>query len=187
MIIGFSCWLANFIITLQKYLINILAIIGAKYLIALIVVIALIYFFFLPRNKKKEIIVFSFITLPLIYVIAKIGGLIYYDPRPFISGHFIPLISHSPDNGFPSDHALLASAISMVVIFYNKKVGMALWLLTLLISFSRVYVGVHHAIDVIGSMVISLVAAPLVYYYILVTVLDFPFLKRFFSFLNMNK
>ena len=54
-------------------------------------------------------------------VIALILGHLYYNPRPFVVGNFTPLISHSVDNGFPSDHVLLASAIASILYFFSKK------------------------------------------------------------------
>ncbi len=157
---------------------NTLYIFGAKYFIYLIILAAVICFFFLNREKKKEAIVFSVIALPIIYIVAKIGGTLYYDPRPFIVGHFTPLISHSPDNGFPSDHALLASALAMVAHYFNKKAGIIFWLFAILVGASRVLVGVHHAIDIVGSMIISIVVAAFVYKFIFPRILRSEFYKN---------
>ncbi len=90
--------------------------------------------------------------------ICSAGGSLYYDPRPFVVGHFTPLIPHVPDNGFPSDHALLISAIAMIGMVWNRKLGSALWVLAVLVAAARVYVGVHHTIDVAGSCIISITA-----------------------------
>ncbi|MDE1975615.1 MAG: phosphatase PAP2 family protein [Patescibacteria group bacterium] len=107
--------------------------------------------------------VFAISAALLAYIIGVVGGLLYYDPRPFIIGHFTPLIPHAPDNGFPSDHALLASAIAMIGTIWNRRLGFALWILAVLIAIGRVYVGVHHVIDVCGSFIISILAVLLVF------------------------
>jgi undecaprenyl-diphosphatase len=90
------------------------------------------------------------------YIISRIAGALYFDPRPFVVGHFIPLIAHAADNGFPSDHVLLTGALAMIVWFYNKKLSIVLWVLALLIGWARVYVGIHHTADIVGSIVIVL-------------------------------
>ena len=110
--------------------------------------------------------IFAALTLPLTFIVSKIGALLYFDPRPFVVGHFIPLIPHEPDNGFPSDHVLLCASIAAVVFPSNKYLGIVLLLLTLMVGVARVHTGVHHAIDIIGSLVIALAVAGLVYYVI---------------------
>lgn len=139
-------------------MIDFLFIFIAKYLIIIPPVIAGLYFIYQPLHKKKSILIFSGTTILITGLFALIGGIIYYNPRPFIVEHFIPLISHSSNNGFPSDHVLLASTIATLFSFYNRKVALFLWLTTALIAYSRVFVGVHHLIDVVGSMVISILS-----------------------------
>lgn len=107
--------------------------------------------------------IFAAITLPLAYVVAKIGGKLYNNPRPFVAQHFAPLIPHVPDNGFPSDHVLLSATIAAILYPYSKTVSVFVWILTLYIAISRVYVGVHHTTDVVGSAMIAIVVAFLVY------------------------
>ncbi len=138
---------------------DILIIFSAQYLILFVVLAAAVYFFKQDRKRQKEIVIFAIITLPIIYIAAKIIGVFYYDPRPFVSENIVPLIAHAPDNGFPSDHALLSSAIAFILIFYNRIVGWSMLLLALLIGFSRVLAGVHHSIDIIGAVLISLAVA----------------------------
>ena len=105
----------------------------------------------------------GFIILPVSYIIAKIGSHLFYNARPFVSEGIAPLIQHVADNGFPSDHVLLASAISALFMFLNRRISIWLWVITILIAISRVYVGVHHVIDVVGSILISLLVAGVVY------------------------
>lgn len=133
-----------------------LIIFSAKYLYLLVVVIFSGYFFFIPKNKRKDLILLSVIALPIIFIISRIAALFYFDPRPFVVGHFVPLIPHAPDNGFPSDHALLTSALASVMYFHNKKVSIILWLLTLIIGTARVLAGVHNWIDIFGAIIISI-------------------------------
>ena len=140
---------------------------GARRLTAVMLLIALVYFFKQSREKKIEMAVFATITLPLIYLTAKIASLFYYNPRPFVVGNFVPLIAHAPDNGFPSDHMLLSAAIAVVVYYYNKKVGVLLFVLAVLVGASRVLAGVHHVLDIAGSLVIASVVAFLVYKFVL--------------------
>ena len=132
------------------------AIFTAQYLIFIIIILSIAYFLHRPNTEKKEIIIFSLITLPIIFIISRICAALYFNPRPFINNQFIALIPHKPNNGFPSDHTLLSSAVAMIVWHFNKKIGSFLFILALLVGLARVYVGVHHYLDIFTSLIISI-------------------------------
>jgi undecaprenyl-diphosphatase len=138
---------------------NLLIIFFAKYLVYLLVALSLIYFFLQNKTLKKKIVWLVAFTLPTAFVIAKILSHFYYDTRPFVAGHFIPLISHAADNGFPSDHALLSFSLAFVVFVFNKKWGTTFFLMGIIIGASRIYSGIHSPIDIIGSFLISAVVS----------------------------
>ena len=77
-----------------------------------------------------QLIVGGLIALAL----ARIGGHFYYDTRPFVRDHVKPLFPHAPDNGFPSDHALLTSFLAYSFWRYSKPFALALFVNALLVS-----------------------------------------------------
>lgn len=156
---------------------NDIIIFGARRLTSVMILIALVFFLKLSREKQKEVVVFALITLPLIYLTAKISSLFYCNPRPFVVENFVPLIAHADNNGFPSDHTLLSGAVAAVVWFFNKKVGAFLFALAFLVGFSRVAAGVHHTVDIVGSIAIASAVSFLVYKFVLPFVLKSQFLK----------
>ena len=93
---------------------------------------------------------------PIALALVRIGGHLYYDTRPFVREHVAPLFAHAPDNGFPSDHALLTSFLAFVSFRYTKPVAAALTVNALLVSWARVAAKVHSPIDIVGSFVFSL-------------------------------
>ncbi len=140
-----------------------ITIFGAKYLYLIVMIISFIWFLIQPRLKKKEVLIIVCICLPLIFIISREASRLYYSPQPFVSGHFKPLIPHKADNGFPSHHMLLVSALSSIIFIFNRRAGFALWILALFVGFSRVYAGVHQMIDITGSLLISIISVTLVY------------------------
>ncbi len=139
-----------------------LFILGAKYLYLVIIVIAIIYFIREKKGIQKQIVTVGSIILSLSYVIAKISSFLFYNPRPFVVEKITPLVFHIADNGFPSDHTLLSSSVAFIIFSFNKKLGIILIVLTLLVGLSRVYVGIHHFIDIIGSVIIAGIVTALV-------------------------
>lgn len=133
---------------------NILIIFGAKYLYLVSILIVGYYFFNQPKATKKRIIILGIISLPIAYAIAKIAGLFYYDTRPFVALNFTPIIPHRDDNGFPSDHTLLLSAVASLIYPFHKKISILLWIIAFAVGFARVFAGVHRPIDILGSVAI---------------------------------
>lgn len=133
---------------------NYLVIFSAQYLYLIIAFIGAIVFFIL--RKKKEFLSLMVPSFTLSYLLAKILGSIIKSPRPFFTDHIQPLIPTSTDNGFPSDHTLLAMSIALVVYAYNKKVGIVLIILSLCVGIARILTHSHHPIDIVASIGIAL-------------------------------
>lgn len=128
---------------------------SAKYLYLIIVFIALL-FLIKEKSIRRNILISSAFILPFIFIVSRIASKIYYNPRPFAVEHFTPLIKHAVDNGFPSDHSLISFAFASIIFLFNRKLGFILFLCAFLVGLSRVYVGVHHPIDIFGSFLICI-------------------------------
>ena len=136
-------------------MISTLLVLFGKYLFIFIILLGLIYLYKQKKDIQKKILLFSAICLPITFIFAKIASTLYFDHRPFVAHHFTPLIPHAANNGFPSDHSLISFAIASIVFVFNKRLGLLLFVLGLLVGFSRVYAGIHSPIDIIGSLAIS--------------------------------
>lgn len=128
----------------------------AKYLIWLVVLLGLAFLF--VSIHWKRVALSAALSMALAYALAKAVGALWYDPRPFVVGHLTPLIAHAADNGFPSDHMLLGAAIASVVYAHNRVWGLVLWILALIVGVARVLAGVHHTVDLAGSIIVAVVA-----------------------------
>jgi undecaprenyl-diphosphatase len=146
-----------------------ITIFAAEYLIALPVIV-LLYLLFAARKDEKVIRKAVFVLILsgiLAYVLAKIGNHLIDSPRPFVVGHFEPLIGHSTDNGFPSEHTLLAASLAWSIRVLSKRFSYAMLVVALLVGLARMAAGVHHSWDILGSFVFATIA-----YYVTVWVYD---------------
>jgi membrane-associated phospholipid phosphatase len=131
----------------------------AKYFILIPLVVAIYIFFKQKNDKRQEMLIILFCTGVLSIILAKIGAHLYNDIRPYLSDGTPSLFPHSGDpNGFPSDHTLLSSFLAFVVLYYSKKWGIFLLVVAALIGWARVAAHVHHAVDIIGSFIITALA-----------------------------
>lgn len=124
----------------------------AKYLIVVIGLLALGYWITLPRKQKTEVLVMGVITGIVAIILAKLGSALFTDPRPFVSDHITPLFPYTADNGFPSDHTLLGMMVTMALLSVSRRWALNVFVLTIIVGASRVLAGVHHPIDIVGSI-----------------------------------
>lgn len=111
-----------------------------------------------PRLTASWIVRVAIMAV-LAIVVAKVSGLLISDTRPYILGHFTPLAPVSHDNGFPSDHVLLAAVLTASLWWIERRFIPFFAAATLLIMVGRLGIGAHHTLDVVGSVVIALIAA----------------------------
>lgn len=137
----------------------------AKYLVFIIALAGLGYWARLNKNKKIQLALRVVAGVIAALILAKIAGKLYYHPRPFVVNHLKPLVSHSNDNGFPSEHTTVAMVLSTVLYFYRRRLGAALFVLTLLVGLGRIWAHVHSPLDILGGLIIGL-AGGLVGYYL---------------------
>lgn len=142
---------------------NIVIILIAKYLYVVELLVFLISATIWRKEEKLKVIKLMLLAAPLTGVLVLLGSHFIYDPRPFVVENIKPLIPHDPDNGFPSDHTLMAMFTAFAAMVYNKKIGIILLILAFLVGVSRVMAKVHHPIDIIGSIFIAFVSITISY------------------------
>ena len=104
---------------------------------------------------KKQILK-AFIFTSIALFISQCISHIYYHPRPFVMDVGRTLIYHSPNGSFPSDHMLIFSSIAFSYFFSTyRKLGIFLIMLAWLVAWSRIYVGVHFPLDMLGAFVLA--------------------------------
>lgn len=130
-------------------------IIVAKYFILLPIIGIAVVAWQLSNSERLKLCSVLVIGGAITFILSRIGSHVYHDPRPFVVGHFAPLIPHGNDNGFPSDHTLASAFLAYTALYFSKPLGWYMVTIALLIGVSRVLTGVHHVIDIIGSFIIA--------------------------------
>ena len=134
----------------------------AQYLIIIPLLIGVVVFWRLPtKNARLTFMLEALVAAVLVLALAKLGSMLFNNPRPFVAGHFTPYFPHGNDNGFPSDHTALATAVAAVVLLWHRRAGAALLVLAVLIGTARVGAHVHHWPDIVAGLAIGVVCAAL--------------------------
>jgi undecaprenyl-diphosphatase len=77
------------------------------------------------------------------------------EARPFVTDHFTPLITHPADGSFPSDHLLVLGALVGGCLRASRPLALVGAVMALLVAVARVYVGIHHPVDVVVGFAIG--------------------------------
>lgn len=81
----------------------------------------------------------------------------FFHPRPFLIKIGYQFIEHIPNTSFPSNHATILFTCAISFIMWDYFVyGIILIIIAFFMSFTRVYVGIHWPIDIIGGFFIGL-------------------------------
>ena len=119
--------------------------------------ILLFAWFWLRGNydTKKQILK-AFIFTSIAILISQCISHVYYHPRPFVMEIGRTLIYHAPNGSFPSDHMLIFSSIAFSYLFSaQRKLGIFLLIMAWLVAWSRVYLGVHFPLDMLGAFLLA--------------------------------
>jgi len=119
-------------------------------------VIAIVFVLGITKKNSdyRKVAVNTFVITVINLVLSFIIGGIYYVDRPFVNNKVNLLFTHTKDASFPSDHATGTMSIAFGLGKYNKSVSIILTILSVIVGFSRVYVGHHYPMDVIGAYVL---------------------------------
>lgn len=93
--------------------------------------------------------------------ISYVCGALWPHPRPFVIGLGHVFFAHKPTSSFPSNHTIIIAAFAFALILDRRWAGWG-WLAlagALLVGTSRVYLGVHFPLDIVGGLLLAPLAA----------------------------
>lgn len=109
------------------------------------------------RRALLDAVASGLLGLTAVQVISTL----WYHPRPFEFRLGRQLMDHAPEASFPSDHATLIFALAFSMAFTPalRRASAPMFALGLLVSWARVYLGVHWPLDMVGGLALGLAAA----------------------------
>lgn len=141
----------------QSKILDFVMIFGAEYVIHLTLI--LIFAVALKgRVSERKALILTLFSLPVLIIIIKIIHLFFYEPRPFITLDISPLVSHKDDASFPSRHTTIMSTIAFSYVYLKSKWSFLFLILLFWVGVSRIYVGLHYPLDIIGGVLVGIIS-----------------------------
>mgnify|MGYP001578842263 FL=1 len=128
-------------------------------------VLLLILAFIFLRNTKKSWRVIAQVAVASLLargIITEVIRWIWPRLRPFVENNVNLLLSHEANASFPSGHAAFYFALTTIVYFYNKKIGILFFAVSFLMGIARVFVGVHWPSDILAGAFIGIISSWLI-------------------------
>lgn len=137
----------------------------AEYSIYVVPVILLILWFTAKKQREALALAFFGAVLSWLFLTKLVVSNIWFRPRPDLGILNIKeVLFHRPDYSFPSDHATALFALTFgLYVFGYKKVANWFLLLSILVCVSRIAVGVHYPLDILGGIVSAAVGTLIIY------------------------
>lgn len=114
-------------------------------------------------EQKRKLALKVFLVTMLGVGISQIIGLAWPHPRPFMIGLGQVWVPHAADSSFPSDHATVFASVGISLLFAGEAgLGIMTLAVGLCVAWSRVYLGVHFPMDMLGAVGVAAVAYAMV-------------------------
>ena len=109
-------------------------------------------------SREKKAVILIVIGIIVAEILVRLTKTFYAEPRPFTTYDIIPLITRPQDATFPSGHTAIMTVVAVSYAFYKSRFAPFFFVLMLWVGFARIFVGVHHPLDILGGIIFGLVS-----------------------------
>ncbi len=158
---------------------------ASDYLIPVICALSIFSLWFLALDSKRlllnqKTVFYSISAIMLTNFLVWIVNNLFSRTRPFIgNSEEIQLIFYAPtDPSFPANPVAIGFTVTASIFPSNKYLGYILLVISIIFSFSRIYVGVFYFLDVFSAAIMGFVIALLVRKIMRIKIINFILMKN---------
>lgn len=144
----------QFVINNRLQYLNGLMILLSKYGREHFWILTMILLWIFGRDKEKRASLLMVLGFIIAIIFGELSKVIIMQPRPDVSFYLIP--ENLNDYSYPSGHALIVATGSVIALLtLSPLIAIPLFIEAVGVSYSRIYIGVHWPVDIIGGWILG--------------------------------
>ncbi|WP_230352008.1 undecaprenyl-diphosphate phosphatase [Lelliottia sp. WAP21] len=133
----------------------------AKDLINIVPALVVILWLWGPRKQvsaQRQLVIKVAMALVISMTASWTLGHLFPHDRPFVDHIGYNFLHHSADDSFPSDHGTVIFTFALAFLLWHRLwSGVVLMAIAAAIAWSRVYLGVHWPLDMLGGLLVGMI------------------------------
>jgi len=133
----------------------------AKDLINIVPALVVILWLWGPRKQvsaQRQLVIKVAMALVISMTASWTLGHLFPHDRPFVDHVGYNFLHHSADDSFPSDHGTVIFTFALAFLLWHRLwSGVVLMAIAAAIAWSRVYLGVHWPLDMLGGLLVGMI------------------------------